>query len=150
MDLTEDQRAFLEAPRFAVAATISPDGLPHQTVVWYALDGDDGLVVSTPNGSLKHRHLMRDPRLSLCVEDGYRYVAVSGLVAIEDEPEAARALYGRIGTRYRGTLPDRPTGGGSPRPDPKTAGLLLRERVTLRLAIEHVRTNGFTSDLLIE
>ena len=67
MTLTEKQRAFLEAPRFAVAATISTDGLPHQTVVWYALDGNDELVVSTPRGSLKHRHLLRDPRLSLCV-----------------------------------------------------------------------------------
>ena len=74
MALTEEQRAFLEAPRFAVAATISTDGLPHQTVVWYALDGDEELVLSTPRGSLKHRHLLRDPRLSVCVEEGFRYV----------------------------------------------------------------------------
>ena len=73
MALTEEQRAFLEAPRFAVAATISADGLPHQTVVWYALDGNDELVLSTPRGSLKHRHLLRDPRLSLslCVCGGW-------------------------------------------------------------------------------
>jgi predicted pyridoxine 5'-phosphate oxidase superfamily flavin-nucleotide-binding protein len=74
VSLTEEQRAFLEAPRFAVAATISTDGLPHQTVVWYALDGDEELVLSTPRGSLKHRHLLRDPRLSVCVEEGFRYV----------------------------------------------------------------------------
>ena len=100
MTLTEKQRAFLEAPRFAVAATISTDGLPHQTVVWYALDGNDELVVSTPRGSLKHRHLLRDPRLSLCVEEGFRYVTVSGRVRIEEEPEAARAV-----RSDRGALP---------------------------------------------
>ncbi len=144
MTLTEKQRAFLEAPRFAVAATISTDGLPHQTVVWYALDGDDELVVSTPSGSLKHRHLLRDPRLSLCVEEGFRYVTVSGRVRIEEEPEAARELYGRIGARYRGAMP-RPSAGKGPPPrlDTKTAELLSRERVTLRLAIERVRSNGF-------
>jgi PPOX class probable F420-dependent enzyme len=143
VELTEEQRAFLEAPRFAVAATISTDGLPHQTVVWYALDGDDELVVSTPSGSLKHRHLQRDPRLSLCVEDGFRYVTVSGRVRIEEEPEAARELYGRIGARYRGAMPSPTAGKGPPRLDPKTAELLSRERVTLRLAIERVRSNGF-------
>jgi hypothetical protein len=65
---------------------LSTDGLPHQTVVWYALDGDAELVLSTPSGSLKHRHLLRDPRLSVCVEDGFRYVTVSGRVRIEEEP----------------------------------------------------------------
>jgi PPOX class probable F420-dependent enzyme len=142
--LTEEQRAFLEAPRFAVAATISTDGLPHQTVVWYALDGDEELVLSTPRGSLKHRHLLRDPRLSVCVEEGFRYVTVSGRVRIEEEPKAARELYGRIGARYRGAMP-RPSAGKEPPPrlDSRTAELLSRERVTLRLAIERVRSNGF-------
>jgi PPOX class probable F420-dependent enzyme len=141
--LTEEQRAFLEAPRFAVAATISTDGLPHQTVMWYALDGDE-LILSTPRGSLKHRHLLRDPRLSVCVEDGFRYVSVSGRVRIEEEPEAARELYGRIGARYRRAMP-RPSAGKGPPPrlGSKTAELLSRERVTLRLTIERVRSNGF-------
>ena len=143
MALTEKQRAFLQAPRFAVAATISTDGLPHQTVVWYALDGDDELVISTPRGSLKHRHLLRDPRLSVCVEEGFRFVTVSGSVRIEEEPEAARELYGRIGARYRGAAPSPTAGKGPPQLDPKTAELLSRQRVTLRLAIERVRSNGF-------
>jgi PPOX class probable F420-dependent enzyme len=142
--LTEEQRAFLEAPRFAVAATVSADGLPHQTVVWYALDGDEELVVSTPSGSLKHRHLQRDPRLSVCVEEGFRYVTVSGRVRIEEEPEAARELYGRIEAGYRKAMPSSSVGKGPPpRLDPKTAELLSRERVTLRLAIERVHSNGF-------
>jgi PPOX class probable F420-dependent enzyme len=144
MVLTEEQRAFLEAPRFAVAATVSADGLPHQTVVWYVLDGDEELVLSTPRGSLKHRHLQRDPRLSVCVEEGFRYVTVSGRVRIEEEPEAARELYGRIGARYRKAMPSSSVGKGPPpRLDSKTAELLSRERVTLRLAIERVHSSGF-------
>jgi PPOX class probable F420-dependent enzyme len=142
--LTEEQRTFLKAPRFAVAATVSTDGLPHQTVMWYALDGDEELVLSTPNGSLKHRHLLRDPRLSVCVEEGFRYVTVSGRVRIEEEPEAARELYGRIGARYRKAMPSSSVGKGPPpRLDSKTAELLSRERVTIRLAIERIHSNGF-------
>lgn len=142
MELTDEQRAFLEEPRFAVAATISGDGTPHQTVVWYAL-GEEGIIVSTPRGSLKHKHLSRDPRLSLCVEDGFRYVTVSGRVTMEDKPRAARELYARMGERYRGALPPRSFGRGAPRLDPKTAELLTRERVTLRLSVDRVRSNGF-------
>lgn len=142
MTLTDEQRAFLEEPRFAVVATISSDGTPHQTVVWYAMEGD-GVIFSTPNGSLKHRHLLRDPRLSLCVEDGMRYVAMSGRVEIEEEPEAARELYGRMGERYQGTMAPGSSGGPRPRLDPKTMELLSRERVTLRLEVERVISNGF-------
>ncbi len=60
------------------------------------------------------------------------------------KPEAARELYGRIGARYRRAMP-RPSAGKGPPPrlDPKTAELLSRERVTLRLAIERVRSSGF-------
>ncbi len=137
MELTEEQHAFLGDPHFAVVATIGPDGLPHQTVMWYLLEGDD-LLLSTPHGSLKHRHLQRDPRLSVCVEDGFRYVTVSGRVTLVEEPAAARALYSRVGTRYRDAM-TRATPG---RLDSRTAELLTRERVTLRLAIEQVHGNG--------
>ena len=142
MALDDEQRAFLEEPRFAVAATISRDGAPHQTVVWYALEGDEA-IVSTPRGSVKHEHLLRDPRLSLCVEDGFRYVTVSGRVTLEEEPGTARELYGRMGERYRGAPAGGPAGDRPPRLDPRTAALLSRERVTLRLSIDRVLSNGF-------
>ena len=101
------------------------------------------MIVSTPNGSLKHKHLLRDPRLSLCVEDGLRYVTVSGRVTIDDEPKAAGELYSRMGQRYRGTMASGPIGGAPPRLDPKTMELLSRERVTLRLSVDRLRSNGF-------
>jgi PPOX class probable F420-dependent enzyme len=140
MQLTNEQRAFLDAPHFAVVATIAPDGLPHQTVMWYQRDGDD-LLLSTPEGSLKHQHLLRDTRISVCVEEGFRYLTLSGrAMLVEHESEAARALYQQIGARYMGTAPPLPTD----RPiDPKIAALLSRPRVTLRLRVDHIHSNGF-------
>lgn len=135
MALTDAQRAFLHEPHFAVAATISPDATPHQTVIWYGIDGDD-LVFSVPSGSLKHRHLQRDPRLSVCVESGFSYVTLSGTASLDERPEAAAALYDLIGARYRGApgaTPARPL-----RADPKVAELLSRPRVTVRMAITKV------------
>ncbi len=142
MQLTNEQREFLQAPHFAVVATIGGDGLPHQTVMWYVLDGDD-LVLSTPKGSLKHKHLLRDSRLSVCVEEGFRYVTLSGIAAVdESDPQVARALYMQIGARYMAGM----STAGRPDPsqlDPKAAELLNRDRVTLRLKIDHVHSNGF-------
>jgi len=70
-------------------------------------------------------------------------VTVSGRVRIEEEPEAASELYGRIGARYRGATPSPTAGKGPPRLDLKTAELLSRKRVTLRLTIERVHSNRF-------
>ncbi len=133
--LTDVARAFLEEPRFAVAATIASDGMPHQTVVWYMLDGDD-VIINTPEGSLKHKHLLRDPRLSLCIEDGMRYVTVSGSVTLSPDP--GRALYSQLGARYQASSMAIPSG---PPPDPRILELLSRERITIRLKVERVIIN---------
>lgn len=140
LPVTPEQLAFLDEPRFAVVATVGADGLPHQTVMWYECDGDS-LVLSTPSGSRKHRDLLRDRRMSVCVEDGFRYLTLSGTVTVDaSDPVAARERYARIGQRYAGAL----GGGGRPAPlDPKAAELLSRDRVTLRLAVDHVHSNGF-------
>lgn len=91
--LSAGVREFLEQPHFAVSATISADGTPHQTVTWYMLDGDE-LVMSTPEGSVKHNNLLRDARLSVCVEDGFRYVTLVGSVTLAPDP--SRHIYGRL------------------------------------------------------
>jgi PPOX class probable F420-dependent enzyme len=139
MFLSQQQQEFLDAPHFAVVATIAADGLPHQTVMWYQRDGND-LLLSTPAESLKHRHLQQDTRISVCIEEGFRYLTLSGHAAIvEHSPEAARALYQQIGARYMAVAP-RPT---AQPPDPKVLALLSRPRVTLRLTIDHIHSNGF-------
>jgi PPOX class probable F420-dependent enzyme len=138
MELSTSARQFLEAPHFAVVATIGEDGMPHQTVMWYILDGD-GLLLNTPNGSVKHQHLKRDPRISVCVEAGYQYVTLSGTVKLDEDPQRARAEYQRLGTHYEGTLADRPP--LPPNPDPKLMKLLTSERVSLHMTVERVIGN---------
>lgn len=137
--LTPSMREFLSAPHFAVAATIDADGLPHQTVVWYLLDGEDELIINTPEGSMKHKHVLRDPRLSLCVEEGFRYVTLSGTVSVVEDP--GRAMYGRLGQHYQASTAARPAAPPATM-SPKTMEMLARERVTLRLKIDKVLAMG--------
>lgn len=58
--------AFVSTPRFAVFGTNRIDGPPHQTPVWFLYEA--GVVyVSIAGKSIKHKHLRRDARVSICV-----------------------------------------------------------------------------------
>jgi PPOX class probable F420-dependent enzyme len=89
--LTGPVRAFLEEPgRFGVLATVNPDGMPHQCVVWYRVT-DRGVLVNSAVGRRWPANLQRDPRASLIVEDEYRYVVLRGTVEVIDDPAQALA-----------------------------------------------------------
>lgn len=70
---------FADGLRFASLATVNADGSPHQTVIWYILEGDT-VVLNGAAGRVWIENLQRDPRLSLSVEDGYRWMSVRGTV----------------------------------------------------------------------
>lgn len=99
--LSEKARTFLNEKRFAVLATINQSGIPQQTTMWYLLEGDI-ILMNTKAGRLKDRNMRRDCRISICVEDGYRYVTISGTVQIIDDPEIAQRDIYRLAVRYHG------------------------------------------------
>jgi len=97
--LTPPQRAFLEEKRFAVVGTANPDGSPHLAVMWYLLDGDD-IVVNSARGRIKDRNLAQDPRMSIVVEDEYRWIRIDGRARIEHDQTTAQADIRRLASRY--------------------------------------------------
>ncbi len=133
MQLSEGMQAFLAERRFAVLATIGEDGMPHQTVMWFELVSDY-VLMNTARGRIKDKHVRRDARASICVEDEYRYLTISGTLVLDDEPETAQADIARLARRYEGD---------SPRTASMIANFRKQERVTIRLRIENVVANGF-------
>ncbi|MCA1669927.1 MAG: PPOX class F420-dependent oxidoreductase [Thermomicrobia bacterium] len=130
--LTEKARAFLNEQRFAVLATINKDGTPQQTVMWYELQGDE-IMMNTARGRLKDRNLDRDPRISICVEDGQRFVTLRGTVTLDDTVETAQADIKRLATRYQ----------GAEQAEQMSRNQFGKEhRITLRMKIEGVLENG--------
>ena len=126
--LSEKARAFLNEKRFAVLATINSDGTPQLTTMWYLLEGDT-IVMNTKAGRIKERNMRRDPRIAICVEDGYNYVTISGTVEMIDDPEIAQRDIYRLAVRYDGEEADRQ----------KVADQFSKERrITLHLKCEHV------------
>src|SRR2546421_11735584 len=78
--LTDKQRQFIaENPYVGTVTTLRQDGSPHNTIVW--VDAEDGtLTFNTAVGRAKERHLRKDPRVAMTVddpEDTYQWVSVS-------------------------------------------------------------------------
>ena len=100
-NLIAEVRRFLEERHFAVIATINADGTPHQTVVWYLLRDDD-IVMNTARGRVKERNLRRDPRISVTVEDGDRFVTIRGTARLVDDVATAQDDIRQLAVRYDG------------------------------------------------
>ena len=78
---------FLAPPRIAVVATIGRDGMPQLTPNWYVYS-DGRLLVSTTKQRVKHRNLVRDGRIAVCVCSeplAEEYVTVRGRAEIRDD-----------------------------------------------------------------
>lgn len=101
--ITPEIRAWLmEELRFPVMATIARDGRPSQSVIWFDLDPerDDVVLLNTLAGRVKDKHLRRDPRVSLCFEDGTDYVTIEGRAELSDDREQALANIWAMAHRY--------------------------------------------------
>jgi len=91
----------LQERRFAVLATLNKDGSPQLTTMWYLLQGDT-IMMNTKAGRIKDLNMKRDPRIAICVEDGYNYVTISGTVTMIDDQETAHQDIFRLAVRYHG------------------------------------------------
>jgi PPOX class probable F420-dependent enzyme len=101
-ELSEKARAFLREKRFAVLATINKDGTPQLTTMWYLLENDGTIMMNTRAGRSKELNMRRDPRISVCFEDGYRYLTIKGRVEMIDDAEISQRDIYRLSARYHG------------------------------------------------
>lgn len=96
---------FVLSHRWAVLTTLRAKGSPVNSVVAYAVDGDE-LVVSTRKPTFKCISARRDGRVNLCVlsnREPFNYVAVEGRCKVEQEElvRSTRLIFRNIeGTGY--------------------------------------------------
>jgi len=104
--------------------------------MWYELRGDT-IVMNTKRGRKKDRNLVRDPRASLCFEDGFRYVTLEGVIELIEDPATAQADIAALARRYH---------------DADEAERMAREvfapqeRITLLLHVERADVHGFDGE----
>jgi PPOX class probable F420-dependent enzyme len=103
----EEWKAFLtaEPPRTGKLATVRKDGRPHVAPIWFDLDDDGSIVLTTGADTLKGKSIRRDPRVCLCVDDErppFSFVVVEGKADISEELDELLLWATRIGGRYMG------------------------------------------------
>ncbi|HQY32140.1 MAG TPA: PPOX class F420-dependent oxidoreductase [Thermomicrobiales bacterium] len=133
MSLTDAQRDFLNEPRFAVLATLNKHNKIQQTVMWYKLDGDV-ILMNTAKGRTKFANVEANPSVSVCIDDGYRFVTIQGTVTLETNPELNKSDIFTVGSRYSTQ---------AELDEMYENGWKNQERISLRISIDHVITNGF-------
>jgi PPOX class probable F420-dependent enzyme len=125
----EERRDFVRKHRTAVFGYNRKNDGPAQSIVYYAMDGDD-ILVSTMAARAKARAVARLGRVSLCVLDEQwppTYLVVSCDAQVEREPKAVVDLMMRIAGVMAGKeMPE------SVRPVVE-AGAKREDRVVLRL-----------------
>lgn len=99
-------RAFLSfGTRTGKLAVTRLDGSPMVVPIWFLLDDDGSLLFTTWGESIKGKSLLRDGRVSLCVDEDeppFAYVRVDGTTTLHDDPDLLRLWAARIGGRYMG------------------------------------------------
>jgi PPOX class probable F420-dependent enzyme len=100
ISLSSSAVRLLDGTNYAVLATVNADGSPHTSAMWVGRDGDD-LLFSTVAGRVKHRNMLRDPRVSVTVlesADPENYVELRGRVSMSPEP--SRQLHNQLAVKY--------------------------------------------------
>jgi PPOX class probable F420-dependent enzyme len=104
MEWPEASRFLLGGTRTAVVATVGQDGRPHAVPVWFTVD-EGRIVFTTTSGSVKAKHLHRDPRVAICVDEAtppFAFVSLRGTAELTPRPDNFLAWTTRIARRYVG------------------------------------------------
>lgn len=133
MKLADDVRTFLDVPRFAVLATLNPNGSAHLSVMWCDRRGDE-MVFNTTQERLKARNLAADARVSLLVGESDRYVRLDGVARVVATGAEALRDIRALGVRYDGeAAAERQV----------RAVWSKQERVTYAVTVRHIYRYGF-------
>ena len=104
--ITAEVQEFLKKPLISTLATIDESGAPRTRAIWHDWSSEQGLLLFTHTSSTKWQHILRDPRVSLCVDDSetpYRSVTVDGDVEpITNQSSLLFPTVSRMSRKYYG------------------------------------------------
>ena len=79
--MTPDEvTTYLKSKLTIVINSIGKDGVPHPAPMWFAVEYDGAIVMTTFTKSQKIVNLKRDPRVTLLLEDGTVYAELRGVI----------------------------------------------------------------------
>ena len=75
---------YLSSSRTMILVSNGKDGHPHPMPMWFAVDIDNCIYMTTFRKSQKINNLRKDPRATLLIESGDEYEELKGLVVYTD------------------------------------------------------------------
>ena len=100
----EECRAYIDAAHTIIITSIGKDGAPHPMPMWFGLEDDGAIVMSTFTKSQKIKNIERDPRVALLIESGAVYdqlkgVVIDGTAELVRDSEAVTDILVRVNAR---------------------------------------------------
>jgi len=77
----EESLTYLRTQCKAVLGTIGKDGMPHMVTLYYGVDPEGGIVISSFAKAQKVVNCERDPRATISVETGNAYHEIKSVMA---------------------------------------------------------------------
>lgn len=108
----EERQQYLSRAPTVILVSIGRDGYPHAVPMWFVVEGDGCIYMTTYARSQKVVNVRRNPKVALLVESGLRYEELKGVLirghaaVIEDSDLCVRLLL-RMHARHSGeALPE--------------------------------------------
>jgi PPOX class probable F420-dependent enzyme len=127
-----ERKQFLTGAQTITICSIDRSGSPHPMPMWFGVEDDGSVVMTTFTKSQKIKNLERDPRVSLLVESGTVYNELRGVV-IYGKAELVREQEGVLDILAKVTA--KSAGGAGDAPDPGTLRKALMATVPKRTGI---------------
>jgi PPOX class probable F420-dependent enzyme len=129
-NLTAAETNFLARPLLCKFASISADGSPHLTPIWYIYENGK-FILTTPENTVKARNVRKDQRVALLIDDGETYVMIRGNARVAGG-KFAEFNTKRLAFRYESHMNARK----------KAAELLKEKHVTIEVTPRNVVSQG--------
>jgi PPOX class probable F420-dependent enzyme len=103
----EERERFLREAKTIVLCSIDRNGYPHAVAMWFDVDPDGSVLMTTYGKSQKVLNLKRDPKVTLLAESGTTYdqlrgVMIRGRAEVIEDVERCAALLERIHVKMGG------------------------------------------------
>jgi general stress protein 26 len=103
--MTDDERQqFLADAQTIIICSTDPKGYPHPMPMWFGMEDDGTVVMTTFTKSQKIKNIERDPKVSLLAEAGTVYSELRGVVlygqaTLVREPEAILDILAKVSAK---------------------------------------------------
>ena len=76
----EEEKRYLREAKTIILVTIDPKGYPHAVAMWFDVDPDGSVLMTTYGKSQKVNNIRRNPKVTLLAESGTTYDQLKGVM----------------------------------------------------------------------